>query len=792
LHIASPPAVGDIVWIRQERWRIDRLRRAREVAILDVVSRGRASGARTFLTPFDRPLVERGDGRVRRVRWRQARARLAGLAARAHGFRTPVAAVDAAVDLLPFQLEPALAFADGARRVLLADDVGLGKTIQAGLVIAELRRRNPRAWVLVVVPASIRDQWAGELSQRFATDTLTADAESLSRLAEAIPRGSSVWCPGVWIASPDYLKQPHVFTAVPIRRWDLVVIDEAHDSAGDSERHAACHAIARRSRRVLLLTATPHNGDAAAFDRLCRIGELDERVGGDQLITLSRTRASVGWASTRRVRWHRVAPGAAGSEVLDALMTFERAVLRAAGAERRSAALLLLAVLRKRALSTNAALAVSLHRRSAWLDGIPMETQDWSQATFDFGDGADEFRDDEAAALSADIGLTRNHERAWIRRLTQLAERAGLGPQGPSSEDAKLARVAALIRRAREPVVVFTEFRHSLEAVCRVLTPVTSVTALHGGLGPRERRRALERFLGGDARVLVATDVAGQGLNLQTRARWVINLELPWNPARLEQRAGRVDRIGQSRPVHVTMLLSRHPAESAVLARMAARALRAREAIGASVAGLTWPSEAELWPMLIGGDAVPLEAPTTAAVTISRRWQRPAERLTRDLHRRRRWAAHWRGQFIPAAGPFVTRLPLPHLSAGATAIAIFSVPFVMATGEVVETHLSACGFGRHGDWRRELDAARQRMTTDSGRSATALRRRIRQRHVMAAAIDDAIARGLDRERRTRSAQPGLFDRTRDVQTDVPPTNDDEPFAIEVGHVGLVGIVETRR
>jgi hypothetical protein len=324
LHTAPAPAVGDLVWIRQERWRIDRLRRSRDVSVLNVVSRCHPQCSRTFLTPFDRASVERDDSGCRRVRWKQARARIAAVASRMYSFRTPLAAMDARVDLLSFQLEPSLAFTDDARRVLLADDVGLGKTIQAGLVIAELRRRNPQAWVLILAPASIRDQWSGELSQRFGIDALKADAESLSRLADTVPRGDSVWCAGVWIASPDYLKQPHVFGAVPIRPWDLVVVDEAHDSAGDSDRHAACHAIARRSRRVLLLTATPHSGDAAAFERLRRLGELDDEVAGDELVMISRTRASIGWTSNRRVRWQRITPTAAEAAVLDALVAFER------------------------------------------------------------------------------------------------------------------------------------------------------------------------------------------------------------------------------------------------------------------------------------------------------------------------------------------------------------------------------------------------------------------------------------------------------------------------------------
>src|SRR5207248_418859 len=134
------PVPGSTVWIREARWRVEASRRENDVIRLDVISR---EGPRTFLGPFDRfePVAERT--RLRRARPQHARARLADLMRRAGDGRTMASAVDANVDLLPHQLEPALAILNGARRVLIADDVGLGKTIQAGFVIAQLLRRRP-------------------------------------------------------------------------------------------------------------------------------------------------------------------------------------------------------------------------------------------------------------------------------------------------------------------------------------------------------------------------------------------------------------------------------------------------------------------------------------------------------------------------------------------------------------------------------------------------------------------------------------------------------------------------
>ena len=137
-----------------------------------------------------------------------------------------------------------------------------------------------------------------------------------------------------------------------------------------------------------------------------------------------------------------------------------------------------------------------------------------------------------------------------------------------------------LVGRAREPIVVFTEFRHSLQALQRRLEGRHALAVLHGGQTQAEATLELERFTCGRATVLLATDVAAQGLNLQMRSRWVIAFELPWNPMRLEQRAGRVDRIGQQRAARLTVLIARHQAETGLLANLARRTLTARRVLG--------------------------------------------------------------------------------------------------------------------------------------------------------------------------------------------------------------------
>ena len=148
------------------------------------------------------------------------------------------------------------------------------------------------------------------------------------------------------------------------------------------------------------------------------------------------------------------------------------------------------------------------------------------------------------------------HERQLLGALARAAERA-------ARHETKIAALARLLRRVNEPAIVFTEYRDTLLHLQASLG-FPSVT-LHGGMTRDERLEAISHFTHGGGRLLLATDAAGEGLNLQQTCRLVVNLELPWNPMRLEQRIGRVDRIGQRRAVHVFHLIARDSGESRVL-----------------------------------------------------------------------------------------------------------------------------------------------------------------------------------------------------------------------------------
>ncbi len=588
----GPLEPGAVVAIREQRWRVERAEARGDVTRVDAISLSRSPYARhaTFLAPFDRIRLA-SPGRPMRVRTQCALAHVAALVATTDRIDLPLAAGPARVNLFPHQLEPALAMLAGARRLLLADEVGLGKTVEAGLVLAELQRRRPGIRAIAAVPSSVRDQWADELQTRFALPVRIGDAASLARAQADLARTLNPWTlPGVWIVSLDYLKQPHVLDGLPPIVWDVVLIDEAHAACGESERRRAAARLTQSARHVLLLTATPDSGDPRARQALLALGALPQvntarpaagtarpyPDGGagtddDPLVVFRRTRRDIGWPETRRVRQSTCPPSAAEVRLFSALTDFEDLVLSRVSPHDRDGATLLLAVLRKRALSTASALKSTIARRLAWLDST-LPRDEWRQALLAFDEGEDSVADDVASALTMSTGLAGDEERRKLGALAALADKA-------ARDESKLRRLCALLARTSEPAVVFTEFRDTQTAIVRRLAGRATLAIVHGGLTCAEQRRALAAFASG-ARVLLATDVASQGLNLQARARWVINVDVPWNPVRLEQRAGRVDRLGQHRPVHITILTLDHPAERALLARVAGRAGAAGRAMG--------------------------------------------------------------------------------------------------------------------------------------------------------------------------------------------------------------------
>ena len=562
-HGPYPFSPGDLVRIRTERWRVTARLSFGTSAVIDVAgAEASNSGRRTrFVLPFEpiepivadaRPLV------VRPARWRRiACAHLTDASPSPTTLRT---AATAAISLMPFQLQPALAITGGlTSRLLISDAVGLGKTIQAGLVIAEVLTRARDGHALVITPAALREQWLRELQSRFALDARMLDATSIAHTdSQANP-----WIAhAVTVASIDYIKRPDVIRGLEDIVWDAVVFDEAHWLAGHSDRATAAATIAARGRVVVALTATPHGGNEDAFARLCNLGRLTD---DGPIAFFRRTRQEAGLADTRHMRWLHVTPTAAERRMHDALDAYAQAVWRA---NLSAGARLAMIVLARRGYSSAHALVRSIERRLHLLSNT--------------ADAATQLRlplapldsDDEPAVELGAPGL--NDETRERRHLESVLRLARLACQ----QESKVARLERLLERTDEPAIIFTEYRDTLEHLAERLQQYACVQ-LHGGMTLQERRESARRFTSESARVLLATDAGSEGLNLHHRCRLVANLEVPWTPLRVEQRIGRVDRIGQQRRVHAIHLIARGTAEERVLAQLVEREWRARASLDA-------------------------------------------------------------------------------------------------------------------------------------------------------------------------------------------------------------------
>lgn len=663
-------STGDLVRVRDAIWRVMHVQTFARVDVrllrlvgADALNRWQPC---TLLEPFDRPrrIAARDAPRVvSRARWMRTLAALLASSAPARGEGDarvdvwPSTVAQAQVTLMPHQIAPLMAVLRGeASRVLLADAVGLGKTIQAALILRELRARGLADRVLVLVPCGLRDQWQQELSHRTALASVIVDAASLAARARELPPDVNPWSlPGITIASVDFMKQPGVLRGADRLPWDILVVDEAHGLNEGTERLAAVDLLARRSRHVLLLTATPHHGSDDGFAALCRIGQTDD--DHDRIAIFRRTRSAIGVPPRRRVHICRITPTREERWLHTLLARYAHRVeqecrretehdsastrVEDAGASRDAAARavsLAVSVLLKRASSSASSLERSLRRRLALLglaekDGasagrsasvdahaavdavrperiaasgiaggvtrVPVDAAAEGlrgsarhrravQASLPFdlgGDAASEAGDvDDADDADIDsvqmraLGMTglrsRRVERAWLTLLIEAARNA-------ARVESKPRALARWLARARgEAALIYTEYRDTLTHFASMLPRDVSCAVLHGGLGVEARRLALTRFLSGEARVLLTTDAAGEGLNLHHRCRLVFNVELPWNPNRLEQRIGRVDRLGQTRTVHAVHLVAAGTAEEQMLDRLTGRIQRIESSLG--------------------------------------------------------------------------------------------------------------------------------------------------------------------------------------------------------------------
>jgi len=522
------------------------------------------------------------------VGWRAAWGR--SVAAMAGG--EPIAVARGRIQPLPHQLfvlERAME-ADPVR-LLFADEVGLGKTIEVGLTLTELKARGLVRRCLVVAPKGIQLQWVAEMEERFGEQFVLVGAGGIPVDAGIDPWRTfdQVVCsldavkpvrarPG-WSAERVARYNQRRVDAIVEAGWDLVVIDEAHHVAGSGQevaRHQLGRRLAEAAPRLLLLSATPHSGKSDAMARL--LGLLDSRFLHGQPLERAHVAPLVVRTEKRRAVDNQGGPlfqprstrlvtvnyGGRHIErrLYDAVTEYVRHGYRKALSERRPAAGFLVLLMQRLVSSSTAAVLAALERR---LVAVTAEVQQLRLFSDRASDWSDMTGEEQLAALDEATGAAWQGERREVELLVDLARKAF-----SSGIDAKARHLLGLLGEiARQDgdsaakAVVFTEFIPTQAMLLDVLSSAgIPAVAVNGTMSIEERRDA-QRDFADQARVLVSTDAGGEGVNLQF-AHVVVNYDLPWSPTKVEQRIGRVDRIGQSRPVLAFNLVT----ESSIDARV--------------------------------------------------------------------------------------------------------------------------------------------------------------------------------------------------------------------------------
>jgi SNF2 family DNA or RNA helicase len=517
------------------------------------------------------------------------------LTARAGGgaARLAPALARSAVDLNPHQVEAA-AFALGALPTggaVLADEVGLGKTIEAGLVLAQLASEG-RGRAVVLVPASLRNQWRDELRDKLGLAAEVVDGDR-ARGGPANPFDR----PGVVIASHGFAaSRAAELSRVP---WDVAVIDEAHRLRNAWRRdHRTGRALRKALRGVpkLLLTATPLQndvmellglgsfldeallGDEESFRLQYAAGDLDEERTADLrarlapvvVRTLRRQVREYLRFTARRSMVEDFAPTAEEQALYDRVSDYlRREDARAIPRARRA---LMVLVYRKILASSSFALAATLERLSGSLEReiAGLGAEDAAVPELEgFVDEAEEWAEPGEAPAGRRTARVLREMEAELEELRACARAARAITRNAKGEALwrGLDRAFTVARACGWPekAVVFTEFRRTQEYLRDLLAGKGySVTCLSGDSGGADRRQALVEEFRDRSQVLLMTEAGAEGLNLQF-SNLVVNYDLPWNPQRVEQRIGRCHRYGQARDVLVVNFLNRRNAADARL-----------------------------------------------------------------------------------------------------------------------------------------------------------------------------------------------------------------------------------
>lgn len=467
-------------------------------------------------------------------------------------------------------------------RYILADEVGLGKTIEAGMIIRELKSRGLVSRILVVCPTGLVTQWASEMQEKFHEKfqvILPSDYDTIRRLTD----NDDVYGQFDQVISPmDSIKpiekhagwseekvekynEERIYSIIN-SGWDLIIIDEAHRVAGSSgevARYKLGNLLAQASPYLLLLSATPHNGKTEPFLRLIRLLDADAFPNAKSIVReqvapfLIRTEkreaidnngnllfknrithlVTISWDDRNNLQ----------RELYEMVSSYVAKTYNKALRNRKKnmCLIFLLIIMQRMVTSSTAAIRQSLERRlNVLLEQRTcvgnLREEDLDELNIE--DGVE----DAIEAISLDMEL----EIEELKQIISLAKQAQFQNQDAKVEPLLNEIDAILSEDCTQKVIIFTEFVATQTYLQELLVNRGyTVTILNGGMSIDERNAAMQEFKTSTS-IFISTDAGGEGLNLQF-ANIIINYDLPWNPMKIEQRCGRVDRIGQQRDVHI-------------------------------------------------------------------------------------------------------------------------------------------------------------------------------------------------------------------------------------------------
>jgi len=545
-----------------------------------------------------------------------------------------------AIEIEPYQLEPVVKALIMPRvSLLLADDVGLGKTIEAGLILQELLARGRVRKILILCPASLQKQWQDEMLTKFNLVFKIIDRDEILRLQREYGLHVNPWesFPRL-ITSIDFLKrEPYLQqflsttenknngkTALP--KWDLLIVDEAHNCAPagrkdyvqDSDRTKLLRSITPHFEHRLFLTATPHNGYTESFTALLELLDPLRFTRGSKvdpqqakLVMVRRLKRDLTPEVSNRtfpirtIKALQVALSLKEKELFDCLEAYIKKRLSNSleNTTQRNASRFALTILKKRLLSSYAAFKNSLKVHLEHITRPTISTyQEISSDPEVFTQLSRRLQEDiaddlEKQALEMEalkesslfLGKISAEESQLLEHMWDLVSL-------PDFPDTKLKTLFTLADNliSQNRLIIFTEYKDTLDYLYEKLSArygEEKVLMLYGGMNLSEREKIKEAFQAPPSehpvRILVATDAAAEGINLQNYCSHLLHYEIPWNPNRLEQRNGRIDRHGQkAKEVKIFHFLYQGHEDSEFLKVIVEKVEKMREELGSVAAVL--------------------------------------------------------------------------------------------------------------------------------------------------------------------------------------------------------------